>query len=466
MTESDFSFVSNSEIEIFSSHYAKCTKILTIVSSIFSIILLASSIALCVIFFFKQKESEFEFIYINDIHLDPLYKVDNSKINGNFSKCRISAGSGNYHPFGQYGCDLSNQTFQSMIKFLPKTVKNPQFILFGGDASAHSLNYTREELHDLISYVVNEISSVFPNVPFLFALGNNEFIPNYGSDDFSTDTKDFASISTILSRFMNEDQLQTFQKGGYYYHDFVESKLRLLIVNSIIYNGGRDYQVDPYDQFQWIYKSVIEAHRQGLRVGICTHISPGLSFVSYVSPNQVWKERYHHEFNTLINEVEIDFILSGHIHYDMLISTNETSKQYSLSAPAVSPQHTNNPSFRVFKYSEGHLLNYIQYYADIGSNPTDDLEWKIEYTFQDAYRQPKIGHENIEEAVNWITNTNEGRWSYIEKLGSFALEDGKLYYCLLKSSTLIQLLQCTQNSKITMESISKLNTFFPYSSEK
>ena len=110
-----------------------------LIASIIAIILLLFLFSIVLYFIFitikknsnsqgnSNSQTDYEFLYINDIHLDPLYVSDSTP-----SNCRQSSGTGIHYPFGQYGCDSPESTFLSMINFLPKASTNPKFILFGG----------------------------------------------------------------------------------------------------------------------------------------------------------------------------------------------------------------------------------------------------------------------------------------------------------------------------------------------
>lgn len=451
-----------------------------------------------------DKGKDLEFVYINDIHLDPLYIASSSPS----SFCRKFDERFVNRPFyfGQYKCDLPFSTLHSMLryinskiypkKFLPQNPRRskPNFVLLGGDTVAHFLPYSMEQSHSFISEVVNNISISFNHkynnnddkVPILFVLGNNEYVPNYGSCNFSFDKQNFESLyehvigpHIIKDRnYIKDDnekynpkdikqiehdnyvkeQKRTFKRGGYYYYDIPEAKLRLLVMNTVTYSHWRDIDAynnrkisydedidikdqydylsedeidflrelkkhsksnkisnddegndnyidpkDPYGQFEWILESSRDAiNNHNYTVGIALHIPPGIFFTdgNYSRISQGWKTSFIQRFDTVITEANIEFIISAHSHFDLFLpinGPNSTSKLFSISAPALSPNHWNNPGFRIFKLSnEGKLLDYEQYYANIINNPQPrfkhdtnskgtGLSWKLDYTFKEAY---------------------------------------------------------------------------------
>jgi sphingomyelin phosphodiesterase acid-like 3 len=247
-----------------------------------------------------------------------------------------------------------------MLEFWQTMEHSPDFILFGGDATAHSTGFNRSQIQSVFRKIVEGMAAVYPSVPIVVTLGNNDFVPNYGN--FVNDPLDFQSLSEVLTPFFSDDQRSTFLKGGYYSSDFPSRKLRLLLLNTCMYSTVRGYSTpDPYDQFQWIIDSATSAHIKGYTVGIAMHIPPG---VSYIDLTQGWPDQYIERFDQVCKESNILFTLAGHTHYDMLMPVNATdgkSKGYSLSSPSISPQHSNNPGFRLIDYDETGIRNIRQY---------------------------------------------------------------------------------------------------------
>jgi sphingomyelin phosphodiesterase acid-like 3 len=357
---------------------------------------------------FSRQVSLSEFIYVNDIHLDPLYDPFSYSMNIDpkaSNTCRVrDPNSTVAFPFGQYGCDAPRSTFESMLVHWPTVTKDPDFILFGGDSIAHSTGYNRSGVQSIFSEVIVKMSAVYPNKPILVTLGNNDFVPNYGR--VGDDTLDFASIGEVMRPFMNNEQYETFLKGGYYFQDLQKRKLRLLLLNTVAYAYRRGHWADdPYDQFVWIENTTQDAHSQGYKVGIAMHIPAG---VSYIGATQGWPTEYVNRFDEICKRNNIIFTLAGHTHYDMLMPVfgdDGASKGYSLSSPAISLSHSNNPAWRLMKYDENGIQDIHQYYADVLMNPQDKLTWQLEYKFADAYSVKGLSVDSLLKVVKWVTET-------------------------------------------------------------
>jgi sphingomyelin phosphodiesterase acid-like 3 len=393
--------------------------------------------------------------------LDPLYRPFSRATDDSF--CRNDTHSPIVaYPFGQYGCDAPEATFRSMLTFWKQSIPTPDFILFGGDALAHRTGFNRSQIQSVFRIVIKGMSDIYPGIPVLVTVGNNEFLPNYGT--FANDALDLPSLGEVMRPFMTDDQYDTFTKYGYYYHDISKAKLRLLLLNTCIYSTSstRGYTTeDPYGQFAWISQTAAAAHAQGYSVGIAMHIPPG---VSYLNASQGWPDQYVQKFDTLCKDNNILFTLAGHTHYDMLMpvfGASGLSKGYSLSSPAISPQHSNNPAFRVVDYDESGIRDVHQYYADILMNPQTELQWKLEYSFRDAYSVDDLALQSLLKVVEWVTTTGEGTWRYKERVCSRAADNGAFYHCLLTATTTAQINECMAG----LQSVRSLSRLLPYGGE-
>ena len=431
-----------------------CTKKCGVIT-LFGVVLLGvfATIAVCLALVLR-KERSFEFVSFNDIHIDPLYEPYSDVVRDPEFWCRRPFnGTTKAFKFGQYGCDPPNITFLSALEHMKSVVEEPMFVLFGGDAAGHDLGLNRDELRDLINWTISKTKEALPGVPILITLGNNDFEKDYG--EASTDALDFESVGRVMREFMNDEQHATFLKGGYYFHDIPDVKIRLLLLNTVLYSSKRsEAGEDPQGQFEWIRNVSQDAIAKGLSVGAAMHISPG---VTHWSMSQGWHDKYVQKFDRLAKEMNIKFTIVGHNHNDMLLplyGDSGASLGYSLSSPAISPVHSNNPGFRITKMKDGEISDIVQYYADIMMNP-DELVWQREYSFTKAYNVEDVSRESVLKAVEWISSSGEGMWSYREKLGARASDHGSFYYCILRATTTEQVKEC-------MKGLNSLKSLSPY----
>ena len=424
---------------------------------IVTIVTLCAVIAIFVIYFVTSNLTDqiSSIIMFNDLHIDPLYEEYSNFKDGYW--CRNKTSNIKF-PFGQYGCDIPNKTFLSMINNMKEVLPNPEFILFGGDSIGHDLGYNLSQLQYHIKYVIDSISNKFPNIPILMIPGNNDFLPNYGT--WENDNLNLPNILSTFSQFLNNNEKETFLKGGYYYRDFLKLNLRILFLNSIIYSQRRPFNstlLDPYDQFLFIKEKSIEAKKNNLKISIFMHIPPGVSYSDYI---QGFHDYYADKFFEITYNFNFSFILTGHNHIDLFMPMflkNNEPHSYALSSPSVSSAHFNNPSYRILEISNGELIDYIQYYTDLLFNPQENLNWIKEYRFTETYLQKSVSNNSIFNAINYIKNSGEGLWKYKERIYTRADDSNSFYYCLLKCRKMSEILNCTSGLN---------NKFYPYSNRE
>ena len=404
------------------------------------------SLAVCLIgaaLVMKQRTPISEFLFLNDPHIDPLYDPYSDVSNDPVGYCRRPYnGTTRPNKFGQYLCDPPEVTFLSALRSMKTASPNPEFVIFAGDSIAHGLNVTHELVQSIFKSVITSIEQQYPGVPILVALGNNDFVPNYGTPE--TDHLNYANIAEVMKSHMNELQHETFLHGGYYYHDIPNQKLRLLLLNSVIYNPYRPVEDDPSGQFAWIRAVCEEAKGLGYDVGVAMHIFPGVTHWRMTQGG--WHDVYTQKFASLVSEFGFKFILVAHCHYDMLLPLCDSNGTvaYALSSAAISPGHESNPAFRVLKYQNGEIGDIDQWYADLLPNPSE-LHWKRLYRFTDEYGVPDVSQDSLSKAVKLVSKTSEGIWRYREKVTAMAMDHGSFYYCLLKVSSIDGVKKCMKD---------------------
>ena len=426
--------------ESISKYGSKSYCALIIATCVFSFIFVFFFIAFYYFAFINSDfKSSFNILYLNDIHINPEYLPNGdpdqycTKVNKNKTDV--------YYKWGIYGCDSPIDSYKSMLSFMPTVIQKPDLILFGGDAIGHGLKLDSFQVSIEVSKLIKLLSDTFPDTPLAITLGNNEFSPNYGT--FETDPFDFGNLSESLSQYMNSEQLLTFKKGGYSYLDFSKQKLRLLLLNTVMYSIKRNISEDddPWDQFAWIEEKSKEAESKKYNIGVAYHIPTGICGTDF---KVGWHEKFINRYNQIMEKYDFKFQLAAHTHLDlyMPVFQNGLSQQrYQISAPSLSPNHGNNPGFRIYKIRNSEIFDYYQYYADIMMNPKE-LEWKLEYKYSSTFPGNDLSNKNIIKTINWTAETGEGMWKYLEHIYNRAGTTNSLYHCLLTCVTKEQVDKC------------------------
>ena len=382
-------------------------------------------------------QEELQFLFVNDVHVDPLYVETGIYDESTYQYCREPNKSNYSYKWGRYGCDSPWETFLSMSDFLPKAEANPTYIVYGGDTLGHSLKPTIENICGNISLVLGNLTKNYDmnKTKLLFTLGNNDFDPNYG--DWDTEQAGFSKIAEVLRPYQTDEQQETFKKGGYYAEDIPSQNIRLLLLNTVMYsathrgayNASRS---DPYDQFAWMAGQCENATKEGMKIGLIMHIPPAIHHTDLI---EGFLEEYSLAFFNTIKNYSISFILVSHTHKDQIIPLWADSPMYhTLSAPAITPAHSNNPGFRVYTMKSGIISNYRQYYADIRPNPTE-LTWELEYDYNSLYSQKQVDEASIQDTISKISTTGKYLWAYRQMIFANADPDNTFYICALNAVT-------------------------------
>ena len=105
-----------------------------------------------------------------------------------------------------------------------------------GDYAAHGLT-ARSQAILAASTATEIIVSAFPDTPKLFALGNDDFYPDY---DFVVGGPQLAYFWSLWKDYLPASAESTFLEGGYYAVTMHEDLL-VLVLNSVIYNPEHQF---------------------------------------------------------------------------------------------------------------------------------------------------------------------------------------------------------------------------------
>jgi len=390
------------------------------------------------------------FLWLSDLHLDPFYGTEYAfhKIDDDDSKC-IQKETLLQYPYGRIGCDspisLLDSSLQSVKNDNNTTGTKIDFILITGDLVRHgtdrlfsssftmsskflqndtninSTYSTQEEgeidndfdINDIISASIRSIRKIFPTVPIIPVLGNNDVTPDYyldvnnDNDNYDDDYTIRTGVNnsdenTLLAMarnglsdcFLSEEESQTFSHGGYFsriVQTTSSSSILILSLNTVIYSMKHQpaYSVvgdDPFGQFAWI-ESQLQAAMIGDKNSRSTTKINAVYIVGHIPftigsyrHSQFWHERFVDHYMTILRNHQrhqmrsttnnfpiIQGHLFGHMHSEefRLLSYNgdgdsdsddgDQNLNSSLVVPlfiasSLTPIYSANPSFRIMDY--------------------------------------------------------------------------------------------------------------------
>ena len=138
----------------------------------------------------KGNSNSHYFLWLSDIHFDPNYSTPNAYRypDGRYdatANC-TSLNASTVKAFGMHGCDsplaLIQSTLDAAITYISSSImsglQSPDFILVTGDVVRHgTTNY--QSARQILSTLASEMTVKFPNVEIIYAVGNNDVVPDY-----------------------------------------------------------------------------------------------------------------------------------------------------------------------------------------------------------------------------------------------------------------------------------------------
>lgn len=326
------------------------------------------------------------------------------------------------------GLDLWNITKIKLASILDSDPA-PEFVVYTGDLPAHyhcqhnscflpPNSQERANHVENLKTILDDMRSLVDdnNIPFFYMPGNNDAI---GGDYYSfadgkgntplslVDTAGVADIFPALNTAANCGNPPCIQSAPHpsmgYYSVQALAGLRIITMNSIIL--GKQYHaldgVDQIDagntQMNWIRDELEAAKTAGDKVYVAMHIPPGEDaygvthgrtknmWAHLPSPGPEWQD----QFLTMCDNYQstIAGILYGHTHMDevrrLYASDGSTITEVAISAPGITPQHYNNPGFKIVSFDAGNfeLTDFTTQYSTPQATTWGDKS----YTFSERF---------------------------------------------------------------------------------
>jgi hypothetical protein len=257
---------------------------------------------------------------------------------------------------------------------------------------------------------------------------------------------------------LEPDFAETWAAGGYYAarHPTVANGL-IIVLNDVMWSPkyqdacGAHGLAAADAMMRWLRDRLVRQRAAGGKVWMVHHIPWGIDAFSTIDAKAgscaakvvPWqKEPFASELQTLLAEYGdvIQASFSGHTHFDdyrLLIDRRGAVIGLDKLSPAVSPVFGQNPGFQIFTHDRrtGAPTDFSTWYL---SNPGDAAaaaDWRREYTFTEAYRQPRYGPDVV--GTLWQAMTKGGavrdtyRRLYTVGRGELAADGLSAYLCAI-----------------------------------
>ena len=271
-------------------------------------------------------------------------------------------------------------------------------------------------------FVGDALADALAGKPAIVALGNVD--SSCGDYRIEPGGRYLAETREVVRRLVGAEQLEpdfdrTYAAGGYYAarHPTLANGL-IVVLNDVLWSTeyrdacGTDGLAAAQAMLGWFRDRLARQRANGGRVWLVHHIPWGIDPYSTIvntrastCPAKVvpfLREPFASDFLALLAEYHdvIQASFSGHTHFDnyrLLIDGSGTAVAMDKLTPAISPVFGQNPGFQVFTYDRrsGVPGDFSTWYlANPGAAPRA-ADWRFEYTFTTAYRQPHYGPDAV-----------------------------------------------------------------------
>lgn len=399
------------------------------------------------------------FILLSDVHLDS-------------EKQKIISQSGGYcrgKEFSDTGTDLWEQAQTALKKALSNDSPNkPKFILCTGDFPAHIEPINEpHNIPDDESQVFSAIREIARDncTPFVYAPGNNDGLGgDYHSFEDSDGKLPYATDGEYADQWPNIVPYDTFCRNtpstilndayrsmGYYsvYPLGTRAKFRVIALNTVIFtvkdyvaDAGPDQLTAAQEELDWMKSQLKAACDNQESVYLIMHIPPGSDYKN--GPNWTTdpidgKTINQHFLDIVQAHPCISGIFYGHTHLDeikLLFDSTGNYQQLAMSCPGITPQHCNNPGFKIVSYDPnkgyaptGFKTLYSDFFSTESAQPFDQS-----YTFKDYYGDPK--GRTLKEHIGELYQQDQAKIAagmaqtyYVRQDTGLSEDETKAIYC-------------------------------------
>ncbi len=224
-------------------------------------------------------------------------------------------------------------------------------------------------------WIASKLALAFPKSQFVFVLGNND-IPcgDYRTADRSAYAEALARIwAPLVDRGGSSPQFaSSFVRGGYYTVRLARPRLRLMVLNSVLFsteyrgNCGADDPRAAVEQLAWL-SARLRATPAGTRNVVIMHIPPGIDAFStdFLHGFVMWhflRPQYGRALVAMLQSARnrVAYAITGHTHrFDVRFAGNVPM----LILGSLAPVYGNNPAFYLLRVAASGSLDDLETYA-------------------------------------------------------------------------------------------------------
>ena len=350
-----------------------------------------------------------KFLWLSDLHYDPLYGRDGASDYRGQAGCNRETAP---QPEGREGCDSPLSLIESAVLAARDTLSEPDFVLVTGDMARHGMDRLDgsdawDMLREIFDAIAQLLQETFPRTSIIFCLGNNDAIEDYYLDIADPKILGFAVGSNIKTSLISTAETEMFRSGGYFARSIGSSdKVTVLVLNTVIYSMNHKPLAtsdDPLGQLAWVKSELTKARAIGGYVMIVGHVPPTIG--SY-RKSQFWQDRFLQQYLSMIDQYAdvVSAQLFGHLHSDefRVLPFHSSDAPPLLITSSITPVFGGNPSFRVVEYDQdtGSITDYSPHYWNLYEDMS--AGWQKLYSFREAYGINNITSSSMQAVIESI----------------------------------------------------------------
>jgi hypothetical protein len=347
------------------------------------------------------------FLWVSDVHLDPAPETK----------------------------DTSQRLFNSVVEELAREAPQTQFMVVTGDILPHR-NLGKEGALALFRRVAAQFQGVMGGRSVLFTLGNNDsYCGDYKlqpNGPFLADTA--ATITKMLGELADGETERDWKSWGSYsvrLPDRVLRSVQIIAFNTVFFSpryhntcGMEKDEEVAHGEMNWLRRKLNEA--KGKSVWLIYHIPPGIDGFATgenASITKMWTQAYTDEFEQILRDYSgtVKISLAAHEHMDDFRLIDHS---LILLAPAISPNHRQNPALRVVSYtSGGELSDATTYYL---SNLTafrngQPPEWK-RYSVSENWHSGRLDYADFKNLFDEVNAHPDEQQKWVKQYSVYSSE--------------------------------------------
>lgn len=307
--------------------------------------------------------------------------------------------------------DMDTVTFQKLLDVIQTNISTgniskPDCIILLGDLIGH-FSHTQKNVFQSEKLVFKSLKRHFPAIPIFYVFGNNDsFKRDYGPFTYKNLSTPYmvAKQSGWLDGFLSTGVMcnkknnifpcliNENKKNGHY-AAYIQSKLKMIVFNSVDFSLHRKYISSEVAQSElhWLQRQLQDAKTNNERILLVTHIPPVNNLGDH---SKFWQSQEEMDFLKILNAYKDICItmLVGHTHYDELKIIRDASHKVVASilfTPALSSSHGNAASLRIYDFTnhgkQWEMSDYTTF--NFSTSADNGINMNNIYRFRDYYCQ-------------------------------------------------------------------------------